>query len=914
MQDNKNTRRPIAIKPFPEKLVASEIESRWRELWEKRGVYKWNSSASRAETFVVDTPPPTVSGSLHLGHVFSYTQTDLIVRFKRMLGKNIFYPMGWDDNGLPTERRVQNSFGIQCEVTVPYKTGWTPKRVTEEESKAKGKAAAASAEQVSRQNFIEACHLLTQEDEKIYENLWRRIGLSVDWGLQYATIDDHCRKTSQLSFLDLVKKSLVYSSESPTMWDVDFQTAVAQAEVEDRESTGHFYDIEFSVDGSDKKFTISTTRPELLAACIAVVAHPEDERYKPFFGEYAVTPLFHVRVPILPALHADPEKGTGILMVCTFGDIMDVEWWKNSDAPIRQVIGRDGKMMPIEFVAVDAKSLSSFQSLNPACANEMYAKISGQHTKVAKKVVAELLALSEVNALKASPRETKQAVKFYEKGDRPLEFIPTRQWYIKILEHKDELLEQGKKINWHPAYMRTRYEHWVLGLNQDWCISRQRYFGVPFPVWYPIKDNGVVDYDHPLFAEEAHLPIDPMIAVPNGYREEQRNIPGGFTADKDVMDTWATSSVSPQIATHWKTNPTRHEKLFPTDLRPQSHEIIRTWAFYTIVKAYYHEQKIPWENVAISGWILDPDRKKMSKSKGKVVTPESFIDNYSSDAVRYWAAKARLGVDTAFDENLFKIGQKVITKLFNAARFVLGIVKTANDTHPLTIEDLSSKNISEPIDIAWPLLLNQTIEEATQYLTRFDYAGALQIIEERFWSFCDHYLELVKMRAYQYQEGQSAETKRAALSALASLDYTLKTFLKLFAPYFPFITDEIWSWTYHDRENVHSVHISSWPIPLELSKEHQGSLQVEFAKQIIHLAVETIGAIRAAKTEQQKNMRWPVEKLTIACTSDRWRLIELVLPDVCNAGNVKRESVHFQCEEDSELKELRVEVKLAISE
>ncbi|MBF0205601.1 MAG: valine--tRNA ligase [Oligoflexia bacterium] len=927
------------VSELPDKLNFSEIEKKWRARWEEDGIYRWNSDRPRSETYVVDTPPPTVSGSLHIGHVFSFTQTDVIVRYQRMCGKNIFYPIGWDDNGLATERRVQNVFDIRCEVDKAYQPEWKPEGVEHISllaSKSVSKtiptvpAVPANGEDtttvVSRQNFIEACQLLTKEDEKIYEHIWRRIGLSVDWQLQYATIDDHCRKISQLSFLDLVNRGYVYSEESPTMWDVDFQTAVAQAEVEDRESVGHFYDIVFKVEEREDyesgnggtNFIISTTRPELLAACIAVVAHPDDQRYQDLFGKYAITPLFNVRVPILPAVHADPSKGTGILMVCTFGDVMDVEWWKHSDQPIRQIIGRDGKMLDIKFVNATEGASTAFVSLFPQEANHHYSKLVGHSVKSAKKIMAKLLA--ETPGILAAPaRETKQAVKYYEKGERPLEFISTRQWFIKILEHRDQLLEQGEKIKWHPEHMRVRYEHWVRGINQDWCISRQRYFGVPFPVWYHIDQAGNCDYQNPIFADNAMLPVDPMIAVPPGYTEGQRNLPGGFCADKDVMDTWATSSMTPQIVSHWQLNPQRHQKLFPMDLRPQSHEIIRTWAFYTIVKAYYHQQTIPWEQVAISGWVLDPDRKKMSKSKGKVITPENFIDTYSADAVRYWSAKARLGVDTAFEEGQFKIGQKLVTKIFNAAKFIFGIFEhnKYNDASEVSKLKETNKEITEPLDLIWLELLNQAVVKSSDYFNLLDYAGALQITEETFWAFCDHYLELIKVRAYGGKgagEQIEASQSQGVRSALVTLEFSLHTFLKLFAPFFPYVTEEIWSWScvcVKDQQTaapVDSVHSSTWPTPLPLPTE----INSDFAQSTFRQVVEIISAIRGAKTAQKRNMRWRVKKLTLGHSAEIRESLQAFLPDICNAGNVAQ--VEWSEVEVAGLQELRVAVELDTAE
>ena len=489
---------------LPKKYKHTEAEDKWRSKWAKDGVYDWDPTKNREETFSVDTPPPTVSGSLHIGHVFSYTHTDAIARFQRMRGKNVFYPMGWDDNGLPTERRVQNVFGIKCDPSVAYNPSF--------QANENHKKRPHEFEPVSRQNFIETCAALTKRDEEAFEQLWKKLALSVDWSLQYATIDDHCRKTSQLSFLDLVKKDRVSNVESPGMWDVDFQTAVAQAEIEDRNCPGAYHDIRFAVeDGSE--FIIATTRPELLAACIAVVAHPDDSRYQKYFGKHAITPLFYGKVPILPSTHADPEKGTGILMVCTFGDVADVEWWKQSDLPIKQIVGRNGTLLPVHF------GEAPFLSENNEKAQSNYDQLVGLRLKKAQKQIVELLSADKSNvtgllpALAKEPEPIEHPVKFYEKGDTPVELIPTRQWFINILDYKKELLAQADKIEWHPPYMKTRYTNWVEGLNQDWCISRQRFFGVPFPVWYKLDEQGEPNYDQPMFATEEQCPVDPLIHI-----------------------------------------------------------------------------------------------------------------------------------------------------------------------------------------------------------------------------------------------------------------------------------------------------------------------------------------------------------------------------------------------------------------
>jgi valyl-tRNA synthetase len=844
---------------IPQKYNHLEVERTWRHRWEEWGIYRWDPDLPREQTFVVDTPPPTVSGSLHVGHVFSYTHQDLIVRYQRMIGKNIAYPMGWDDNGLPTERRVQNYLGIRCNPHLPYDPEWKP-----DFDGGKRK----EIEEVSRRNFIDACAIVTAEDEKAFEHLWRRLGLSIDWTEPYATIDDHCRRISQLSFLDLAQRGLVYQVEAPTMWDVDFKTAVAQAEVEDRPQHGTFYDVRFGIEG-DGELLIATTRPELLPACIAVVAHPDDERYQPLFGKLAITPLFGARVPILAAEHADPEKGTGILMVCTFGDVMDVEWWKESGLPVKQILGRDGRLLPITF------GEAPFESVDPARAQQAYDEIVGLNAKQAKNKTAELLARpgsfprGNQAALVGDPQPVEQIVKFFEKGDRPLEFVPTRQWFIRTLEHKQELLDQGDKIQWHPAHMKTRYQHWVEGLNQDWCISRQRYFGVPFPVWYPVTAAGEPDFSQPIFALADSLPVDPAIDAAPGFDESQRDQPGGFTADPDVMDTWATSSLTPQIQSHWGIDPERHARLFPMDLRPQAHDIIRTWAFSTIVKAWMHEGAVPWHHIVLSGFILDPDRKKMSKSKGNVVTPEDIIDDYSADAVRYWAARARLGTDTAYDPGVFKVGKRLVTKVFNASRFVLMQVDRAVGEGELP----GPEHIREKLDLALVNRLRTVIEQASDALATFDYAAALQVVEESFWTFCDHYLELVKLRSYS--DHDTPERR----SAIATLRWALDAYLRLLAPFLPYVTEEVWSWRFAGEGARRSVHTSPWPSLDEVPRPKVfGSFDA---------AVEVLTKIRGTKTTAQKSLRWPVARLDIVGPQEHRDALAAVLEDVLRAGNVE---------------------------
>lgn len=842
------------MKNLPQNYKHSEIEQKWMAEWETKGVYKWNSKIDRKNTFVVDTPPPTVSGSLHVGHVFSYTHTDIITRYQRMLGKNIMYPMGWDDNGLPTERRVQNKFGISCNVELAYDPNWKP-------------APSENKVEVSRRNFIEACQIVTAEDELAFETLWRNLALSVDWSEQYSTIGEHCRKISQLSFIDLAKKGLVYTADAPTMWDVTYQTALAQADIEDREKDGAYHDISFTIDGPENSiredFIISTTRPELLVSCIAVVAHPDDERYQKYFGKHAITPLYKARVPIVASDHADPTKGTGILMVCTFGDAADVEWWKKSGLPIKQVIDREGR-----FINVDFKD-GSFASIDPEAAAKNFSQVTGKRVKQARNATVELLRAE--GTLVAEPKPIKHPVKFYEKGDEPLEFIVTRQWFVKLLDYKKELLEQGKKISWHPEHMRHRYDNWVEGLGYDWCISRQRFFGVPFPVWYPIDSNGAVDYQKPIFSEQ--LPVDPLSEAPAGYKEEQRGKANGFIGDPDVMDTWATSSLTPQIVSKWGIENDRHQKLFPADIRPQSHEIIRTWAFYTIAKAYLHEKEIPWKHVVISGWILDPDRKKMSKSKGNVVTPQHLLEQYSADAVRYWAARARLGVDTAYDESVFKIGLKLSTKLFNASKFAITNIQAFESEFGAI--DAAKIKIDNKLDLSFLSQLANVVEVSTKALENFDYAQALQVVESLFWNFCDSYVELVKTRAYQGEQAGKA-------SAIAALDLTIKTFLRLLAPFMPYVTEEIWSWRYSDQSiSDQSIHTSAWPTLAEFPK-----VSTDSSSEFFDVATEVLAKIHHSKSVAQKSLKWPVTKVEIQGSANKLLCLSEVVSDIYLAGKV----------------------------
>lgn len=869
MSDASSERRRVVRAIDPAEIAkhfdASEAERRWEREWRRLGVYDYDPSRPREETFVVDTPPPTVSGSLHVGHVFSYSQTDLVVRYKRMRGFNVFYPMGWDDNGLPTERRVQNYYHVRCDAETPYEPGL-------ELGEASAKQRKGPARPISRANFIELCHGLTRVDERAFMELWSRIGLSVDWSQEYATIDDRSRKLAQLSFRDLYEKGHVYSSYAPTMWDVDFHTAVAQAEVEDKLVPGAFHDIEFGVEGSDEGFVIATTRPELLPACVGVTAHPEDARYQRLFGRRAVTPLFYAPVPIFESELADPEKGSGILMVCTFGDQTDVHWWREQGLELRQILGRDGRLADIRFVAEGGEG---FASLRPEAANAWYEKLRGKSVKQAQKAVVALLRDAEGSAtgngppLKSEPQPIEHPVKFYEKGDRPLEFLPNRQWFARLLDKKEAMLAKGREVQWHPPFMFARYRDWTEKLGLDWCLSRQRFFGVPIPVWYRLGADGERDYDHPIVAEADQMPVDPMTDVPRGYHEAQRGVPGGFAGEPDIFDTWFTSSLTPQIGSHWKLDPERHQKLFPADIRPQSHEIIRTWAFYTIAKAMLHEDSIPWKHALVSGWILDPDRKKMSKSRGNVVTPMRLLDQYTADGVRYWAAGARLGVDTAFDEKVFKVGKRLVTKLFNAGKFVLS---QTGEVCP----------VSQELDRGFAAKLKSLVEQATQNFDAFNYAHVLMGTESFFWThFTDTYLELVKVRARRFADAacDAQEVTAASGSAVAALRLGLDVLLRLLAPMLPFITEEVWSWAFAEEKGHASIHGAPWPGDRDFAGIAEPNDPLSFDR-----AVAALAAINKCKADGEVSMGREVETLTLCANAATLGGVRPVLGDVLDAA------------------------------
>jgi valyl-tRNA synthetase len=834
----------------PDKPALEGLEAKWEAAWATDGTYSFDrDNAVRDNIYSIDTPPPTASGSLHIGHVFSYTHTDVVARFQRMRGRSVFYPMGWDDNGLPTERRVQNYYGVRCDPSLPYADDFEPPYQGGEGKSVK----AADQKPVSRRNFIELCERLTAEDEKQFEALWRTLGLSVDWTQTYRTIGQEALFTSQLAFLGNIERGEAYQAMAPTLWDVTFRTAVAQAELEDKDQPAAYHRVTFhKPDGTT--IEIETTRPELLPACVALVAHPDDERYKPLFGTTVRTPLFDVEVPILAHHLAQKDKGSGIAMICTFGDVTDVVWWRELDLPNRAILGFDGRVL--------AEAPDVIVS-EPAVA--AYAQLAGKTVFSAKQAVVELL--KESGDLIGEPKSIVHPVKFYEKGDKPLEIVSTRQWYIRNGARDEQLrarmLEHGGDLAWHPEFMRVRYDNWVNGLTGDWLISRQRFFGVPLPVWYPLDGEGNPLFDEPIVATRDLLPVDPSSDAAPGYSEDQRGQPNGFVGEVDVMDTWATSSLTPQLAGGWERDPELFDLVYPYSLRPQGQDIIRTWLFSTLLRSELEHGISPWKHAALSGFIVDPDRKKMSKSKGNVVTPADILEQHGSDAVRYWAASSRLGTDAAFDPQnptQIKIGRRLAIKVLNASKFILGF------------EGEADAPVTEPIDASMLANLAIVVDQATAAFDNYDHARALEVAESFFWTFCDDYLELVKERAYGAPGAEQA-------SAVAALRTALSTLLRLFAPFIPFATEEAWSWSNED-----SVHTASWPVAADATGRIQQGLATDPA--LLDLASRALTGIRRAKTDAKASQKTFVTSAVISGTTDEVGLLEQAASDLKAVGRI----------------------------
>jgi valyl-tRNA synthetase len=760
------------------------VEPRLEEQWQSAGTYHYRKDAAEP-VYSIDSPPATVSGKLHLGHVYSYSHADFMARFFRMRGLNVFYPMGFDDNGLPTERLVEKQLKIK-------------------------------ANQVGRSEFIKQCLRVSQEAEKDYRSLWQRLGLSIDWRYTYRTIDDFSRRTSQFSFIQLYRQGKAYRREAPAIWCPECHTAIAQAELNDLDRQSEYVTLDFRLEEGGS-LPIATTRPELLPACVAIFIHPDDLRYHHLAGKQARVPLFGQMVPILEDPSADPEKGTGVVMCCTFGDSTDVAWWYTYQLPSLEAMDKDGKMT--------------------SAAGEF----SGLTVEAARRAIKERL---ERAGLLLDRQPTLQSIRVHERCDTPVEYIVTNQWFIRVLDERQKFLELGDQIAWHPAHMQARYRAWVENLNWDWCISRQRYFGVPFPLWY-CQDCGEA-----VLADEGQLPVDPTETIPD------RPCPscGGerFVPEEDVLDTWATSSLTPQIVGRWLEENTSHdspplfERVYPFTLRPQAHEIIRTWTFYTIVKSFYHLGQLPWREVLISGWgLAGAGMGKISKSRGGgAMAPQAMIEQYSADALRYWAASTSAGKDALISEEKIQMGAKLVTKLWNVARFSERFLQSY---HPPSVHSLPFT----PAD-HWILArLQRLIRRCTSLMESYDYASAKSEVETFFWTeFTDNYLEMIKQRLYD-QEHPQREAARYGLHQV------LLTILKLLAPFLPYVTEEIYQGLFASVDEATYIHRSKWPEPIaELEDEH--------AERFGQVLLEIATGVRRFKSEHNLPLGTDLPQLQLA--------------------------------------------------
>ena len=760
----------------------NEVEKRIREFWEREKIYKFNINLKK-KIYSIDTPPPTVSGKMHIGHAFSYAQQDFIARFRRMK-ENVFYPFGTDDNGLPTERLVERIKNVK-------------------------------SKEMSREEFIKLCLETLKEITPDFIEDWKRLGISADYDIYYSTIDENSRKIAQKSFIDLFKQGEIYEKEFPTLWCPECQTAIAQAELEDKEQPSLFSTLRFKVDNED--LLIATTRPELLPACVAVFINPRDERYQSLIGKEAEVPLFNFKVPIIADESADMEKGTGVLMVCSYGDKFDVDAINRHKLTPKIIINPDG-------------------TLN-------FGDYKGMKIKEARKKI--LQELKDKNLI-TEQKQIKHVVNVHDKCGTEIEFLPTKQWFIKILDKKEQLIEQGKKIKWHPEFMFKRYENWVRGLEWDWSISRDRHFGVPIPVWKCEKCNKII------LPSVEELPVDPV-----EISKTCPNCNSKATPEIKVLDTWMTSSLTPQIASSLVDNKIK----IPFSLRPQAHDIIRTWAFYTIAKSLMHENKIPWENIMVSGFITLKG-EKMSKSKGNLIQPQEVLEKYGADALRFWAASSKLGEDLDYQEKDLIAGKKFSTKLFNATRFVFMNLENYDKNPPKKFEKIDELFLKK---------LNSVVAKVTKFYENYEYSKAKSEIERFFWrDFCDNYLEIVKHRVYN-EEGDKK------ISAQYTLYNSLLTILKLIAPIMPFITEELYQNYFKKTEKTKSIHLCEWP-------ESDNKLE---SIEELEIFYTTLAKIRQEKTKAKKSMK---AKIILTLPDETQAKLKDMLEDlqhVVNAEEIK---------------------------
>lgn len=783
------------VNPTPKQYDPLAEEKKWQQFWEKNKIYKFDLK-SKALIYSIDTPPPTVSGKMHLGHAFSYSQQDFIARYHRMKGENVFYPFGTDDNGLATERMIEKLKNV------------------------KGK-------KMQRHEFIKLCNETLKEIRPAFVQGWKDVAISCDFSLFYSTINDHCRKISQESFIQLYKEDREYQKEAPTMWCTSCQTAIAQVELEDVEQDSFFNDIIFKIQDKNKEsdLLIATTRPELLPSCVAIFVHPEDTRYTNIVGKKAKVPLFNQIVTILADKRVNPEKGTGAVMCCTFGDQTDIEWYKAHNLSLIQSISEAGFM---------TEKAGEFARL----------KVLEARVKIIEKL--------KLHNFLVKQTKIKHAVNVHERCQTNIEILNTKQWFIRYLDLKEMFLAAGKEMKWYPEHMRVRYENWIKGLQWDWCISRQRYFGVPFPVWYCKKCKAVI------LAEEKQLPVDPLVDKPKkactcGSKE--------FTPEQDVLDTWATSSLTPQLAIQLfkkrKDYKELYPKLFPMSLRPQAHDIITFWLFNTVVKSRLSENKNPWKEIMIAGHALDPHGKKMSKSKGNVVEPQEVITKYGADALRFWAAGSKLGDDLPFMEKDLVTGKKMITKLWNASIFSL-----------MHLQDFKPEKVDKKkllLMDRWMLAkLNRMIIEATDAFEEYEYSKTRAKTEQFFWKeFCDYYLEIVKDRIYNPDKRGKAARNAAQYGVYTGI----LTVLKLMAPIMPHITEAVYQEYFTKKEKCKSIHNSSWP-------KADMTAMSEQDEKIGDMVISIISAVRKVKSEKNVSLKEPIKVLHIECPREQQKLLE----------------------------------------
>ncbi len=777
-----------------------QVEKEMQNFWEENSIYRFDVD-SQDETYSIDTPPPTVSGHLHIGHIFSYAQAEMIARFRRMQGYNVFYPFGFDDNGLPTERLVEKDEGI-------------------------------IAKNLPRSEFNTKCIATTEKYEKEFKSLWQSLGFSVDWSLQYETINPMVQRISQKSFIRLYEDGKAYMKESPVLWCTECQTSIAQAELETIDKDTTFNDIEFRVD--EEKLIVATTRSELLYGCVCLFVNPDDDRYKRYIGKTAIVPLYDYSVPILSDGKVSIEKGTGVVMCATFGDSTDVEWYEAHNLPYRKVILPDGtidKNVPF---------------------------IGGLKVIAARKQIIKLLL---DNGMLTDSKKITHTVAVHERCGKGIEIIPSKQWYIDILSNKETFLKAADKINWYPEHMKNRYTLWVENLKWDWCISRQRYFGVPIPIWY-CKQCGKV-----MHASEEMLPINPLETSPDKPCSCRCS---EFIPERSVFDTWATSSVTPQINAKWCEENDLSGKLLPMSMRTQAHEIIRTWAFYTIVKSLYHTGEIPWKDIMICGFVLAKKGEKISKSKSNSeLSPSALIENHSADVIRYWAANSRLGTDTFFSEEDLGIAKRFITKLWNASKFAI--------SHLMDI-DLGADIDLMPVD-RWIIeRCKQTTFEAARFLNQYEIGSARHEIDDFFWKdLCDYYLEIVKERLYQpeihgYKERQSAQH---------ALYYCMLNVLKLYAVYVPHITEYIYQEFFKRNEVCISVHKLNWESETPIDNEI-----IMFGESLKEIIAQT----RKYKSENALSMKAEIEEVVIKSDIKNVEMFNQTIRDIkacCKAREIK---------------------------